>query len=125
MAAVHSLVQVQSSQPRMRTNMTLLVMLCYSLSHRYVFIGHKLKTLRNNMSVVTDRRVKIMSEVLSGMRVLKMNGWITPFRDLLRNIRVEELGMVREISMIKVSADFASPGLLSREVILLLWYNAR
>jgi ABC-type multidrug transport system fused ATPase/permease subunit len=70
----------------------------------YLYIGHKLKTLRNDMSVITDRRVKIMSEVLGGMRVLKMNGWITPFGDLLKRIRVEELGKIREISLIKVSA---------------------
>lgn len=39
----------------------------------YLLISRKLKDIRNKIAVITDRRVKTMSEVLGGMRVLKVS----------------------------------------------------
>ena len=36
---------------------------------------------------VTDRRVKVMNEVISGIRVLKMYGWEYAFSRLIAKIR--------------------------------------
>ena len=36
---------------------------------------------------VTDRRVKVMNEVISGIRVLKMYGWEYAFSTLIAKIR--------------------------------------
>ena len=36
---------------------------------------------------MTDKRVKVMNEVLSGIRVIKMYAWEYAFRDLVATIR--------------------------------------
>ena len=35
----------------------------------------------------TDRRVKVMNEVISGMRVLKLYTWEDPFTQLVESLR--------------------------------------
>jgi ATP-binding cassette subfamily C (CFTR/MRP) protein 4 len=41
----------------------------------YMLLGEKLKFIRHKIAVITDRRVKTMSEVLGGMRVLKVRSY--------------------------------------------------
>eukprot|EP00038_Savillea_parva_P027846 m.61790 g.61790 ORF g.61790 m.61790 type:complete len:1379 (+) comp8046_c0_seq2:397-4533(+) len=87
----------------------------------YMLLSRKLKNLRNKIASITDSRVKTMSEVLSGMRVLKMNGWINPFRDLIWNIRTEEIKALRQVAQIRgfqYGLNFATPTILAAAVFL-------
>ena len=36
---------------------------------------------------LTDRRIKVMNEVITGIRVIKMYSWELPFHDLVTSIR--------------------------------------
>ena len=36
---------------------------------------------------VTDKRVKVMNEVITGIRVIKMYGWENAFHELVSRIR--------------------------------------
>lgn len=42
---------------------------------------------RNKTAIHTDERVKVMNEIISGMRVIKMYCWENPFGELVAKIR--------------------------------------
>ena len=44
-------------------------------------------SLRFKATFKTDERVKIMNEVISGIRVIKMYGWECAFQNLVTGIR--------------------------------------
>ena len=50
-------------------------------------MGPILKRLRVKTTVLTDRRLSIVSDVICGIRLLKMNAWEWKFEDLVRRIR--------------------------------------
>eukprot|EP00043_Microstomoeca_roanoka_P013522 m.132440 g.132440 ORF g.132440 m.132440 type:complete len:1345 (+) comp15778_c0_seq1:123-4157(+) len=63
-----------------------------------LFARYRLQTAEK-----TDHRVRIMSEVLSSMRVIKMYVWEKPFANLIRRIRKQELSKVRKTQSLKAS----------------------
>ncbi len=42
---------------------------------------------RRKVAVLTDERVRIMNEILTGIRVIKMYCWEYMFGDLVKNVR--------------------------------------
>ena len=42
---------------------------------------------RHRSAQYTDRRVKVMNQVISGIRVIKMYGWEYAFKELVVGIR--------------------------------------
>ncbi|KAJ8309987.1 hypothetical protein KUTeg_011852 [Tegillarca granosa] len=51
------------------------------------WMGKLFSKLRHKTAVHTDERVKVMNEIISGMRVIKMYCWEKPFGDLVGKIR--------------------------------------
>ncbi|KAK3729239.1 hypothetical protein RRG08_008566 [Elysia crispata] len=51
------------------------------------FMGKLFSKLRHKTAVHTDERVKVMNEIISGMRVIKMYCWEKPFGQLVEKIR--------------------------------------
>lgn len=43
--------------------------------------------LRMEAARVTDRRLEVMNEIISGIRAVKMYAWEWPYRDAVRSIR--------------------------------------
>jgi hypothetical protein len=43
--------------------------------------------LRMEAARVTDRRLEVMNEIISGIRAVKMYAWEWPYRDAVKNIR--------------------------------------
>ena len=45
------------------------------------------KLYRFKSAKVTDKRVKVMNEIISGMRLIKMYAWEWAFHEYVKNIR--------------------------------------
>ena len=51
------------------------------------FAAHKAGKVRHQSAAVTDRRLEIMKEIITGIRVVKMYAWEWNFTDLVAQIR--------------------------------------
>ena len=47
----------------------------------------KLPSRRTKIAPLTDRRVKIIHEIVSFMKIIKMYGWELMFRDLVEKVQ--------------------------------------
>ena len=56
------------------------------------------RPVRNNVMRTTDARVKLMNEVLTGIRVIKYYCWEKPFKGKLHDIRHKELGYHKQMT---------------------------
>ncbi|KAJ3111421.1 hypothetical protein HK100_002694 [Physocladia obscura] len=54
-----------------------------------------LSGFRRNANIRMDKRVKMIQEVLLGIRVVKIYGWEEPFKKIISSIRSEELQHIR------------------------------
>ena len=50
-------------------------------------LGNVFKILQDKAAKLTDRRLQMIRDVISGIRVLKMNAWEWCFRDLVSGVR--------------------------------------
>lgn len=62
--------------------------------------------LRMQAARVTDKRLAVMNEIVSGIRAVKMYAWEWPYRDVVRMIRRSELSFLRKIY--NILSTFAS-----------------
>ena len=53
-----------------------------------------------------DTRIKLVSEVLNGIKVIKLYAWEIPFKELIMGIRKSELQILRKYSMLNASFSF-------------------
>ncbi|XP_055867950.1 ATP-binding cassette sub-family C member 4-like isoform X5 [Biomphalaria glabrata] len=61
------------------------------------FMGKLFSKLRHKTAIHTDERVKVMNEIISGMRVIKMYCWEKPFGELVEKIRkLEHVQLLRQ-----------------------------
>ncbi|XP_047031198.1 ATP-binding cassette subfamily C member 4-like [Helicoverpa zea] len=58
-------------------------------------------TLRGKIAKRTDERVKVMSELVNGVQVIKMYAWEKPFEKLVDKLRKLEVSFIMRTSMIK------------------------
>ncbi|TNN61497.1 Multidrug resistance-associated protein 4 [Liparis tanakae] len=75
------------------------------------WFGKLFGVFRSKTSVLTDSRIRIMSEVVSGIRVIKMYAWEKPFSSLVTDVRREEIGQVLKSSYLRglnMASFFAS-----------------
>jgi ABC-type multidrug transport system fused ATPase/permease subunit len=71
------------------------------LTPMYFIFSRMFGSLRSGAAAQTDERVKLMSEILSGMRVVKMYGWEKPFSAAIAAVRCAELSFVRKTNFLK------------------------
>ncbi|CAG2120924.1 unnamed protein product, partial [Medioppia subpectinata] len=50
---------------------------------------------------LSDNRLRLMTEIISGMRVIKMYAWEQPFAELVANARKSEVGRIQWSCMLK------------------------
>lgn len=65
------------------------------------YIGRLSSKLRLQMALRTDERVRFMDEIISGVQVIKMYAWETPFAKLIAMARKLELNVVRKVSYVR------------------------
>ncbi|KAK3795110.1 hypothetical protein RRG08_028311 [Elysia crispata] len=56
---------------------------------------------------VKDERLKIMSEILSGIKVLKLHAWETSFEDRIKSLRGRELKLLRSAAILNIINVFS------------------
>ena len=62
------------------------------------WVGRQFGKLRAQTAGKTDRRIRLMNEIVNGMKVIKMYTWEKPFASLVHESREEEIGVVRKTS---------------------------
>ncbi|XP_050391108.1 ATP-binding cassette sub-family C member 4 [Patella vulgata] len=79
------------------------------------WMGKLFSRLRLKTAAQTDKRVRIMNEIISGMRVIKMYCWEKPFEELVKKVRSSEMKWIRktkECSIFMVNVWFLPDRLL-------------
>uniref|UniRef100_A0A1X7UA79 Uncharacterized protein n=1 Tax=Amphimedon queenslandica TaxID=400682 RepID=A0A1X7UA79_AMPQE len=77
---------------------TALVLLQIPLQLTIAYFSSK---LRLNAAKMTDRRVKVMNEVISGIRVIKMYAWEYAFSNVVAAIRKSEIYLIAKYFMVQ------------------------
>ena len=54
---------------------------------------------------VKDQRIKLMNEILNGIRVLKLYAWEMAFIRSIRSIRDKELGYIRKKAIVSAISN--------------------
>ncbi|CAH2108143.1 unnamed protein product [Euphydryas editha] len=81
-------------------------------------IANRVKTLQIKQMRYKDERVKLMNEVLNGIKVLKMYAWEPSFEDQILKIRNEEMKVLKQTAYLNSATSFiwsCAPFLLLRE----------
>ncbi|XP_068628826.1 ATP-binding cassette subfamily C member 4-like [Battus philenor] len=65
-------------------------------------LGRYLGTIRFRTAEKTDDRIKIMSEVINGIQVIKMYAWEIPFQKVVGQKRKDELKEIKIASILRV-----------------------
>ncbi|XP_048764978.2 ATP-binding cassette sub-family C member 4-like isoform X2 [Ostrea edulis] len=84
-------------------------------------MGKLFAKLRHKTAVHTDERVKVMNEIIGGMRVIKMYCWEKPFGEFVAKIRGCELTYIQQsrvISGFQASVWTVGPRLLYVVVVI-------
>lgn len=65
------------------------------------------RRLQMQQMKLKDHRIKIMNEVLNGIKVLKLYAWEKCFKDLINGIRFEEVNVLRKAAYFNTSLNFS------------------
>lgn len=68
-------------------------------------VGIYMKTLQKELSKLRDERVRLMNEVLNGMKIIKLQAWEKEFENRILELRENELRVFRKYS---ISQAFSS-----------------
>lgn len=86
-------------------------------------IANKMKTLQIRQMKHKDERVKLMNEVLGGIKVLKLYAWEPSFENQVHKIRDKEIKVLREAAYLNAGTSFiwsCAPFLVSFSLMLLI-----
>ncbi|KAG8247923.1 Canalicular multispecific organic anion transporter 1 [Homalodisca vitripennis] len=70
------------------------------------FVANKMKKFQTQQMKLKDERVKIINEILSGIKVLKLYAWEPSFKDYVLKIRDKELKKLRASALWGASISF-------------------
>ncbi|XP_063702153.1 multidrug resistance-associated protein 1 isoform X3 [Culicoides brevitarsis] len=70
------------------------------------FIANKIKVLQIKQMQNKDERVKLMNEVLNGMKVLKLYAWEPSFEKQILNIREKEIKVLKQAAYLNAGTSF-------------------
>jgi len=62
------------------------------------WVGKQFGKLRVRTAGKTDKRIRLMNEIVNGMKVIKMYTWEKPFASHVHDARKEEIGVVKKTS---------------------------
>lgn len=71
-----------------------------------MYVANKLKDFQLKQMVKKDERVKVMNEVLGGMKVLKLYAWEDSFEAAVNKIRAKELQIIKNSAIVNAYVFF-------------------
>ncbi|XP_076389766.1 multidrug-Resistance like Protein 1 isoform X2 [Megachile rotundata] len=71
-----------------------------------ILITNRLKTLQIRQMKYKDERVKLMNEVLNGIKVLKLYAWEPSFEEQILKIRTKEIKVLKETAYLNSGTSF-------------------
>lgn len=69
-------------------------------------ISSKRKKVENDRMKTKDERIKLMNEILNGVKVLKMYAWEPSFVDQVLKIRGKEIRMLKKLLYLNAGTSF-------------------
>ncbi|CAG2104616.1 unnamed protein product [Medioppia subpectinata] len=66
-----------------------------------VLMGRMFRSIRQKTAKLTDSRIRLMQEIIAGMRVIKMYAWEQPFAQLVAIARKSEVKQIRLSNFLK------------------------
>ncbi|KAJ3204167.1 hypothetical protein HDU82_006042, partial [Entophlyctis luteolus] len=69
-----------------------------------MYLFKNLSTIRRTVAPITDKRIKMTTEVFSGIRLLKFFSWETPFLETIEKVRRDEIAQVLKKSLFSAFA---------------------
>ncbi|XP_055308510.1 multidrug resistance-associated protein 1-like, partial [Sitodiplosis mosellana] len=69
-------------------------------------IANKIKSLQIRQMKNKDERVKLMNEILSGIKVLKLYAWEPSFEEQVQKIREKEIKVLKEAAYLNAGTSF-------------------
>ncbi|XP_076064714.1 multidrug-Resistance like Protein 1 isoform X2 [Oratosquilla oratoria] len=70
------------------------------------FIANKVKKLQIKQMKNKDKRVKLMNEILNGMKVLKLYAWEPSFEDQVIGVRNKEVSVLKQSAYLNAGTSF-------------------
>jgi ATP-binding cassette subfamily C (CFTR/MRP) protein 1 len=70
------------------------------------WLSNKSKVLQTQKLKFQDSRIKLLNEILNGIKVLKLYGWETSFQNIVNKIREKELLVLFKLSIYNVLINF-------------------
>ncbi|ESO12440.1 hypothetical protein HELRODRAFT_105347 [Helobdella robusta] len=71
-----------------------------------MYIAKKSRMFQTQQMALKDTRVKMMAEILNGIKVLKLYAWELSFQTKILNIRMKELVVLRKMSYLLSASSF-------------------
>ena len=71
-----------------------------------LFISKKIRNLQLTKQKHQDSRIKMMNEILNGVKVIKFYGWELSFKDIVGDIRITELDYLKKMSYLSSVTSF-------------------
>lgn len=71
-----------------------------------LMLANRVKKLHTAKLKIQDSRIKMMNEILGGIKVLKFYGWELSFQDIIQNIRKQELNLLKKIGLHDLGTSF-------------------
>jgi len=65
------------------------------------YLSRLTSALRLKTALRTDRRVRMMNEIIAGIQVIKMYAWELPFEKLVASSRASEMSVIRKVNNIR------------------------
>ena len=85
------------------------------------YIANKIKVFQIKQMKYKDERVKLMNEVLSGIKVLKLYAWEPSFERQVLQIRAKEMKVLKKAAYLNAGTSFiwsCAPFLVSRSIFI-------
>ena len=65
------------------------------------WMGGQFAKLRVETATKTDRRIRLMNEIINGMKVIKMYTWEKPFARMVHEARKDEISVIRKTAFFR------------------------